>query len=345
MKLLILGGTIFLGRYLVEAALAAGHDVTLFNRGRHNPELFRQVEKLRGDREAEAEGLAALRGRRWDAAIDTSGYVPRVVGASAHLLADAVEHYTFISSISVYADLSQPGADEEAPVGTLADEATEEITGETYGPLKALCERAAEQAMPGRVLVIRPGLIVGPHDPTDRFTYWPARVARGGEVLAPGRPEWVTQFIDVRDLAAWTIHMVQRRATGVFNATGPQEPLPFGELLASSAAASGSSATFTWVGEQFLLDRGVQPWSDLPLWIPELDASSAGFSRVNCRRAIDAGLTFRPLDQTVRDTLAWHGARPEGETLRAGLGAEREAELLRAWREHLQKETSNGAPE
>ena len=185
MNLLILGGTVFLGRHLVEAALARGHAVTLFNRGQHNPDLFPEVERLRGDRDGD---LQALEGRRWDAVVDTCGYVPRVVRASAEMLAPNVDHYTFISSISVYADTSKPGIDEQAPVGTLDDPTTEEVTGESYGPLKALCEQAAEAAMPGRVLNIRPGLIVGPHDPTDRFTYWVRRVAEGGEVLAPGNP-------------------------------------------------------------------------------------------------------------------------------------------------------------
>jgi 2'-hydroxyisoflavone reductase len=335
MKLLILGGTVFLGRHIVEAALARGHEVTLFNRGQHGGELFPGVEKLRGDREAGTEGLAALSGRHWDAVVDTSGYVPRVVGASVAALADVVEHYTFISSISVYADLSKPGTDETAPVGTVADESVEQVTGETYGPLKALCERAVVKALPARALVIRPGLIVGPHDPTDRFTYWPARIARGGVVLAPGRPAWVTQFIDVRDLAEWTLLMVEQRRDGTYNATGPETPLPFGQLVKASLDAAGSGAQIEWVGEQFLLDQGVQPWSDLPLWIPELDASAAGFNHVDCARALVAGLRFRPLAHTVRDTLAWHATRPAEYSLRAGLAAEREAELLRAWRQAL----------
>lgn len=335
MHLLILGGTVFLGRHLVEAALSRGHRITLFNRGRHGAELFAGVEKLRGDRAAGAEGLAALRGRRWDAVIDTSGYLPRAVRESAGLLAGAVEQYTFISSISVYADMRAPGADESAPVGVLADERAEEVTGETYGPLKALCERAAEEAMPGRALVVRPGLIVGPHDPTDRFTYWVARVARGGELLAPGRPAWRTQFIDARDLADWTLDMVEGRRSGVYNATGPAAPLPFGRLLGACQAVSRSDAQPVWVDEQFLLDRGVQPWSDLPLWIPELDASMAGFSEVSCAQALAAGLRFRPLEETVGDTLAWHATRPRGQGLQAGLSAPREAELLAAWRAHI----------
>ncbi len=328
MKLLILGGTVFLGRHLVEAALARGHEVTLFNRGQHNPDLFPNVEKLRGNRDGDWE---ALQGREWDAVIDTSGYVPRVVRASAALLADAVKHYTFISSLSVYADFSVVGIDESAPVGKLQDETVEEVTGETYGPLKALCEQAAEQAMPGRVLNIRPGLIVGPYDPTDRFTYWVHRVARGGEVLAPGRPEYLVQFIDARDLAEWNVRMVEAEQTGVYNATGLDYPLTMGQLLEECKTVSGSDAQFTWVDEQFLLDAKVQPWMELPLWIPESDPNSAGFSAFDCGKAIADGLTFRPLAETIRDTLAWDATRPADVERRAGLKRERETELLEAW--------------
>jgi 2'-hydroxyisoflavone reductase len=335
MKLLILGGTIFLGRYLVEAALARGHQVTLFNRGQHSPELFPDVEKLRGDRDS---GLDALRGRRWDAVVDTSGYLPRVVRASAELLAGAVDHYTFISSISVYPHFRSMGLDERAPVGTLDDPTFEEVTGESYGPLKALCEQAVEQALPGRTLIIRPGLIVGPHDGSDRFTYWVRRVAQGGELLAPAHPAWHTQIIDVRDLAEWTLRMVERRQTGVYNATGPEYDLTFGQLLGTCRTVSGSAARFTWVSEAFLLEQAVTPWSELPLWIPESDPDMLGFSDVSCAKAIAAGLAFRDLAETVRDTLAWDSARdvtaaPPERALqpRAGLAGEREAELLRAW--------------
>src|SRR5579875_3385469 len=309
MKLLILGGTVFVGRHLVDAALARGHEVTLFNRGQHNADLYSDVEKLHGDRDG---GLAPLQGRRWDAVVDTCGYVPRVVRASAALLAPQVEHYTFISSISVYPDTSPPGTDEKAAVGALEDEATEEVTGETYGPLKALCERAAEEAMPGRVLVVRPGLIAGPYDPTDRFTYWPRRVAQGGEVLAPGSPGSPVQFIDARDLAAWTLRMVEDRRTGVYNATGPDSALTMGELLATCRDASESNARFTWVDESFLLRQGVAPWTEIPLWIPE-EMNMQGLSAVDVRKARSAGLTFRPLVETVRDTLAWDRTRPPSD--------------------------------
>lgn len=327
MKLLVLGGTVFLGRHIVAAALAHRHEVTLFNRGQHNPNLFPEVEKLRGNR---AGDLEALRGRRWDAVIDTCGYVPRIVRASAELLARSVEHYTFISSISVYADFSVPGLNENAPVGKLQDEAVEEITGETYGPLKALCEQAVENAMPGRALIIRPGLIVGPHDPTDRFTYWPYRVAQGGEVLAPGRPDHPVQIIDVRDLAEWIVRMVEARRTGTYNATGPDYALTMGQLLETCKSVSQSDATFTWVDEKFLLDAGVQPWIAVPLWVPDTE-EHRGFSAVNCTKAISDGLIFRPLAETIQDTLAWITTRSSDTPWRAGLQRKREKELLQQW--------------
>ena len=328
MNILILGGTIFLGRHLVDAALARGHEVTLFNRGQHNPDLFPNVEKLRGDRDG---NLDALRDRWWDAVVDTCGYVPRIVRASAELLAGAVSHYTFVSSLSVYAATRQPGTYESATVGRLQDETVEEITGETYGPLKALCEQAAERVMPGRVLNVRPGLIVGPFDPTDRFTYWPARVARGGDVLAPGRPDRQIQLIDVRDLAEWIVRAVENNLTGVYNADGPDYALSMGTLLDASKAVSGSNAHFVWVEDQFLIDSGVQPWSEVPLWIPESDPDAAGFFAFDCRKAISAGSTFRPLADTIRDTLAWDATRPSDREWRAGLKLEREAELLKVW--------------
>ncbi len=326
MKLLILGGTIFLGRHLVEAALARNHEITLFNRGQHNPDLFPEVEKLHGDR---AQDLSALAGRRWDAVIDTCGYVPRYVRMAAEALADSVEHYTFVSSISVYPDFSQPGVDESAPVGKLADESVEEVTGETYGPLKALCEQAAEAVMPGRVFNLRPGLIVGPYDSSDRFTYWVQRIAHGGEVVAPGDPQQPVQFIDVRDLAAWTVQMVEARQTGIYNATGPAQPLPIQQFLETCQAVIPSNATLTWVSEAFLLEQQVGPFVEMPLWVP---ASDAGLDQVNCMKAIQAGLRFRPISETIRDTLTWHNTRPQNITLRAGLSPEREQALLEAWR-------------
>ena len=331
MRILILGGTVFLGRALVEAGLARGHGLTLFNRGQSNPGLFPDVEQLHGDR---GEDLSALRGRHWDAAIDTSGYVPRVVRMSAELLADAVEHYSFVSSLSVYRVGDIVGADEHAPVATLQDETAEEVTGETYGALKALCEQVVEHSMPGRVFVPRPGLIVGPYDPTDRFTYWPHRVAQGGEVLAPGRPGRPIQFIDVRDLAEWIMRMAEAKRAGIYNAIGPTPTVTMGQLLDTSRIISGSAAQLVWVGEQFLAEHNVAPWSELPAWVPEGDPSVAGFMSFDNRKAIAAGLMFRQLEDTVRATLAWDATRPADHKWRAGLAREREAELLRLYHQH-----------
>lgn len=327
MKLLILGGTVFLGRHLVDAALARGHEITLFNRGQHNPELFSDVEKLRGDRDG---NLSALAGRRWDAVIDPSGYVPRLVADSAALLADAVEHYTFISSLSAYASFADANQNEDAPLATMAAPTVEEITGETYGPLKVLCEQAAEVAMPGRVAIVRPGLIVGPHDPTDRFTYWPVRVAKGGPILAPAPADYPVEFTDVRDLAAWTIGLAEKRVAGVFNASGPSEAATLGGLLEVCRTVNGSDAEIVWMHEEFLQTNEIQPWSQLPLWIgngPEYD----GFSRFDCTRAIAAGLTFRPVAETAAATLEWARSRPADHTWRAGLTPEQEAVLLKNW--------------
>ncbi|RME58782.1 MAG: SDR family oxidoreductase, partial [Caldilineae bacterium] len=310
MNLLILGGTVFLGRHIVEAALTRGHQVTLFNRGQHNPDLFPEVEKLRGDRDPNVgDGLQALEGRSWDAVIDTCGYAPRIVEASATLLAGAVAHYTFVSSLSAYASFATPHQDEYAPLAVMEDPTVEEITGETYGPLKVLCEQAAEAAMPGQVCVVRPGLIVGPHDPTDRFTYWPVRVARGGRVLAPGRPDYPIEYTDVRDLAAWIVHAAEQRLAGPFNVSGPEQPTTLGDLLETSRTVSDSNAEFVWIDEAFLLEQGVQPWSELPLWVGD-SPEYAGFSSFDCSRARANGLRFRPPEETVRDTLAWAATRP-----------------------------------
>lgn len=331
MNVLILGGLSFLGRHLVEQGLQRGHRITVFTRGRHNPEAYPEIEKLRGDRDGD---LAALEGRRWDVALDTSGYVPRVVRDSAQLLADAVEHYTFVSSINVYRDISTPGTDEHAEVARLDDPTVEEITGESYGPLKALCEEAVERELPGRTLVVRPGLIVGRYDPSDRFTYWPHRVAAGDEVLAPGTPQDPVQIIDAHDLACWMIRLAERRVTGVFNATGPDYPLSIGRVLDEAKAESGSDAVFTWLPAEFLEQQGIQAWQDLPAWVPDA-GEYRGFSRVDCRRAFAAGLTFRPLRDTIHDTRAWASTFAPDHQWQAGLSRERERAALDAWhRDH-----------
>ena len=329
MKLLIIGGTRFLGRALVDEARHAGHDVTLFNRGRSNPTLYRDIDQIHGDRDGE---LSKMAGRRWDAVIDTCGYVPRIVRLSAEFLADKVEHYTFISSISVYAEPVPDHLDESGTVETIADETTEELTGEAYGALKALCEAAATDATGGRALNVRAGLIVGPHDPTDRFTYWPLRVGRGGEVLAPGSPDLITQIIDVRDLAKWIILAAGKRLTGPYNVTGPETPLSIGAILERCRDVTGSDAAFTWVSEAFLTRHEVQPFTELPLWLPQ---ESQGILRVSIDKALSNGLAFRPLEETVRDTLEWASSRASDYAMRNGLSPEKERALLAAWHESL----------
>lgn len=328
MRILIIGGTRFLGRHLVEAALERSHDVTLFNRGKSNPNLFPQLETILGDREKDVN---KLEDRIWDAVIDVAGYVPRIVRLSADLLKENVSRYVFISSISAYdeAAFKKIGVTESDPVGKIADETVEEITGETYGPLKALCEQAVQDIYGERALIIRPGLIVGPHDPTDRFTYWPVRVARGGDVLAPEKPDAPAQIIDVRDLSDFIIRLIQNNASGIYNATGPNYPLTFGKLLEVCKQVTGSDARFIWVPAEFLKQHNVAEWSDMPVWIPDTEENQ-GFSRVDVSKAIEAGLKFRPLEETVRDTLIWAQTRPADHEWRAGLTAEREAEVLAA---------------
>lgn len=325
MELLILGGTRFLGRHLVEAALRRGHQVTLFNRGKSNPDLFPQVETILGNRSGD---LAGLQGRRWDAVIDTCGYVPGLVRASAEALAEAVDHYTFISSISVYADESQPDQDEQARLAALPDDNLETVTDANYGPLKVLCEQAVQEVFPQSALIIRPGLIVGPHDRSDRFTYWPIRLARGGRVLAPGDPAMPVQIIDGRDLAEWNIQLVEARQTGVYNATGPQQPLTMAEVLSVCQQVGGQPAELVWVSEAFLLQQQVAAFTEVPLWLPQ---AYCGLSQVNIQRALAAGLRFRPLAETAADTLAWAHSRPDEYVWVNGLSAQRETELLSAW--------------
>jgi 2'-hydroxyisoflavone reductase len=327
-RILILGGTSFLGPALVEAARARGDVVTLFNRGKTNPGRFTDVEQLHGDRDGKLE---ALSGRKWDVVIDTSGYLPRIVRMSAELLAPSVERYVFVSSISAYDEAIPPGSDENAKIALLSDPATEDIRA-NYGALKAACERAAEAAMPGRVLVVRPGLIVGPGDPTDRFTYWPVRLSEGGEDLAPGTGDDPIQVVDVRDLGNWMVDMAGRRATGTFNAVGPAARTSMRAMLEACQPASGPAAPLTWVPWPFLEKEKVEPWGDMPVWIPA-GGPESGMSQVAIARAVATGLRFRPLGETARDTLSWwNGLPPERRAkLKAGLSREREKQVLAAW--------------
>jgi 2'-hydroxyisoflavone reductase len=335
LKILILGGTAFLGPHVVESALARGHTVTLFNRGKTHPGLFPNLEKLHGDRDGK---LDELKGRRFDGVVDTSAYVPRHARLTAELLKDS-GFYVFVSTVSVYPTMDTQDTDESTAVATIDDEKSEKVTNESYGALKALCEQAVEAAMPGRVANVRPGLIVGPGDTSHRFTYWPVRVRDGGEVLAPGKPEFGVQYIDVRDLADFIVTAIEQKTAGVFNALGPLQPTPMGTLLQTSKDVTKSDATFTWVDGDFLAKENIRPWAELPAWLPP----PAGMTRppmVSNARAVAKGLKFRALDVTIRDLLKWYAAEAESAPTTAAasrprkrfaLTREREREVLAAW--------------
>jgi 2'-hydroxyisoflavone reductase len=354
MRILILGGTGFLGPHCVEACLARGHKLTLFNRGRtetrtgHTWEDHPEIERLYGNRDPEKlrkedepegpdnpMGLSALEGGEWDAVIDTSGYWPRIVGASASLLGPNVGQYLFVSTVSVYKSNTAVGDDTTAELGTMEDPTAEEFGDQfqNYGPGKALCEQAAEKAMPGRVTVHRPGLIVGPGDNSGRFTYWPTRVAKGGEVLSPGTPDDPIQLIDVRDLAAWSVDCLERKVTGIYDAIGPMAPeLTMGDMLDACKETSGSDATFTWCNDAFLEAQSVSPWGHMPLWIPPR-GESAGFHQRDVSKSIKAGLVLSPIARTTKDTLDWYNGLEDDSRFKrvGGIGAEKEAEVLAAW--------------
>ena len=332
MKILVLGGTQFVGRHLCEAALARGHDLTLFNRGRQGAGLFPEAEQLVGDRDG--DGLNLLKGRAWDAVVDTCGYVPRVVRQSAELLAGSVGTYAFISTVSVYNDFGTVGLTENSPVRDVPAATVEEITGETYGPLKVACEQAVEAVCPGRGLIIRPGFIAGPFDPTGRFTYWVRRTAAGGTALAAGAPERRFQIIDARDLADWTVRLLEQNTVGTLNAVGPASPLTWGELLETCRTVSGADTHLTWADDAFLESQQAAFGALFPLYFPDTPAM-CGIMAISNARALGAGLTFRPLAETVLDTLAWDNSlspetRPQGSLASptTGITAAREAELL-----------------
>jgi len=347
MKLLILGGTRFLGRHLAQQALDAGHELTLLHRGRSGVDLFPQARHLIVDRDGDLGALTRTApSGGWDCVIDTSAYFPRQVRAVAAALSNLAGRYQLVSSISAYVGFAEQGNDEDAPLATLSDPSVETITGETYGGLKVLCEQAAVAGFPGRALIVRPGLIVGPYDPTGRCTWWVQRLQRGGEVLAPGTPDAPVQFIDARDVAAWQLLQAERGCTGVFNLTGPTEATTMGGFLQAAAEGVGAEVRLQWVPEHFLLERAVAPWSDLPVWLP---GASAGMHRTHIQRAVDTGLQTRALSQTAADIAAWAGhaspapapapppaPAPGSSGLlrpKAGLSPAREAELLAQWRE------------
>lgn len=324
MQLLVMGGTRFIGRQFVKAAVAGGHQVTLFNRGTKRAPAG-VADTILGDRNTDLDRLA---GRDFDAVVDTSAYVPRQVRQAARLLEPRVGRYLFISTISVYADTSQPYLDEDAPLLRLDDRATEQVTNETYGGLKVLCEEELAAAWPSeRTLVIRPTLVAGPDDPTDRFTYWPVRVARGGDVLAPGGPRKPLQWIDVRDLANWMLYGLESELSGTFNATSEADRFDFGTLLAACAEEADANPELTWVDEEFLLRHGVRPFADLPFW---LTAPDENLFRLDGSRAFQAGLAIRSARETVRGTLEWQRQRGDPQ-LKVGLAPERERQLLNDW--------------
>ena len=338
LRILILGGTGFTGPFQIQYALKRGHKITTFNRGKTHPgETPEGVEQLIGDRNGQ---LDALKNRQWDVVIDNPTSAPVWVRDAAQILKGNVDRYVFISTISVYADASKPGTDESAPLAKYTgpdamNESRESIIASKfalYGPLKALSEQEAEKWFPKKTLIIRPGLIVGPRDETDRFTYWPMRVDRGGEVLAPGAPSDPVQFIDGRDLAEWTIRMVENGETGIYNATGPVKQLGIGDMLETVKSALSSSAKFTWVNADFLEAQKVEPWSDTPVWIPPR-GEEAGGNQISNKRALAKGLIFRAMADTTRDTVAWFKSQPQDRQskLKAGLSPERETEVLAAW--------------
>ena len=322
LKILILGGTHFLGIHLTEELVSRGHDVTLFNRGTR--EIDFPVHKLQGDRD---NHLEALQGHTWDAVIDTSGHLPRIVDQSAKMLASNATHYTFISTIGVYKDFKVLDMDEDHPLKTLVDPTTEEMSEETYGALKALCEAKIQHYFPHRSLIIRSGLLVGPYDPTDRFTYWVRRIAKGGDILAPAHQQ--TQFIDARDLAKWIVLMVERQATGIYNATGPSYDLE--HVLQECQSVVHRQDPIIWVNEKFLIEQDIRDWIEIPLWL-STQRCMPGFLKINSQKALEFGLHIRPLRETIAAVLKWDIAR-KAPNLQAGLDAQKEAKLLAHWKE------------
>ncbi|MEA2784928.1 MAG: hypothetical protein QOF71_1032 [Candidatus Eremiobacteraeota bacterium] len=322
----MLGGTVFLGRHVVETLLARGHEVTVFHRGKRGAELFPEIERVLGDRTTDLERLPA--DAAWDAVVDTCGFVPGVVATSAQALRERAGRYVFISSISVY-DMSHPAIDESSPTLELPPDAPRDVmTPETYGALKYLCEQEAVAAFgPDRTLIVRPGLIVGPHDPTDRFTYWPLRFARGGDVLVPDALEMPVQYVDVRDLAEFVVDALERGNTGVVNAVGPAAPTTLGALLDACAAASSSRANVVRVDRTFLRRWDTGPWIDLPVW-SEDGFEYDGITRTDTSRAIALGLRYRPLETTIADTLRWARDERGDAPFKAGLTPAREAALF-----------------
>jgi 2'-hydroxyisoflavone reductase len=322
-KLLVIGGTRFVGRAFVEQAVRHGHDVAVFHRSVSEPEDFPSVEHLHGDRDGD---LGLLRGRNWDAVLDTCAYVPRAVREAAAVLADAAGHYTLVSTLSVHPDDMPAGATEEAAIFRSPFPQTETVTDQTYGPLKVACEHEANAAFGNRCLIIRPGYIVGPHDPSDRFTFYLRRAAGGGEMAAPGPPDAPLQVIDVRDLAAFMLGRVEAADSGVYGVVGPEERIVMRDVLETARDVAGADTTFTWMSEGFLEARGDQAQEWFPMWEPQFP----GVHTYDAAKAAAAGLRCRPFAETVADTLAWDQERGQPD-LRTGLSTEMETELLATW--------------
>ena len=325
MKILILGGTAFVGRVIANEALARGHELTLFNRGQRNPDVFLDVEQIHGDRLTDLKKLA---GRTWDAVIDTSAYFPRAVSLSTQQLKDQTEQYLFISTISVFKNLDVLNQAEDSELATVEDPTGEQVTGETYGGLKVLCEEVVQKEIGEKALIVRPGLIIGPVDYTDRFTYWPVRMSEGGDVLVPDLKSQPVQMIDARDLANFCLDCLEQKISGTFNATGPLPPYSLEEML--TACTEGTDANLVWVDPEFLTKHEVKPWADLPM-VVDFGGASDGMLHIDVSKATGAGLKQRPLAETINDTREWALARPADYVLKAGLTREREAEILAAW--------------
>ncbi len=321
MNILILGGTIFLGKHIVIEALKRGHKVTLFNRGKHNPELFPEVEKIHGDRLTD---LSKLGDRKFDSVIDTCGYFPRALKISTSFFRDNVPHYTFISSISVYKNLTEVGITEDSEVGTIEDENNEEYMSEAYGPLKRLCEKVVEDSYGDAGLNIRSGLIVGYDDLSDRFSYWPARTSLGGRMAVPEDFDMQVQYIDVKDLSSFTLDMVEKKAGGIYNVTGPESKKTFGELLSKCIEVTGVTPEFVKMNEEFLMKNEIAPYRDFPLWVPK---DWSGTNSVSISKALNEGMRISPVENTIKDVLEYLSSREE-KKLRSGLTPEREKSLI-----------------
>jgi 2'-hydroxyisoflavone reductase len=324
MKVLIIGGTKFVGRAIIDVFLAKGYSITMFNRGKTNPDLYKsKVTLIKGDREKDIEKLGE---QNWDVVIDTCGYLPRVVKMSVDFLKNKTEKYVFVSSVSVYSSKNKKNVDEQAELATLKDVIAEEITAETYGGLKVLCEKEVLNAFNDRSIILRPGLIVGPHDPTNRFSYWPVRIRKGGDVLAPGDGEFNVQVVDVRDLADFCQLLIQENEQGIFNVTGLNKTMK--QLLDICLTVTSSKGKLHWIDEKWLLKQKVEEWMELPLWIS--DEKYEFLRKINFEKAIKSGLQFRALETTIIDLLAWYDdIDGDSKEWPAGMKPEREKDLLK----------------